>query len=229
MHGLSKKQMRVLQYIEDSIRTTGIPPSRAEITKALSLSSPNAAGQYLQALANKGIIDLRPATSRGIRVLAAAAPYLQPLQSREAGLAETVAEILRLPVVGRVAAGQPILAQEHIEAYHSVDAGLFRPQADFLLRVLGMSMRDAGILDKDLLAVSKTKEMPHRNQIVIARLGDDEVTVKYFQRHAGEIVWLLPANSDYEPIKVDLHHRKLSIEGLAVGVIRNTLAELRGD
>ncbi len=200
MHNLTEKQIRVLQYIRDRVRTTGIPPTRAEITKALGLSSPNAAGQYLQALERKGAIELLPGTSRGIRV--------------------NMAEILMLPVIGQVAAGQPILAQEHIEAYHQVGAGLFKLLPDYLLRVRGLSMRDAGIVDNDLLAVHKTKEIPHKDQIVVARMGE-EVTVKYFQRSNEETVCLLSANPDYKPIEVNLRHGELNIEGLAVGVIRN--------
>jgi len=174
-----------------------MPPTRAEIAEALGFRSPNAAEDHLRALARKGAIELLPGASRGIR-----------LPAGEEGL----------PVIGRVAAGAPILAEAHIEEHCRVDAGLFHPRADYLLRVRGQSMRDAGILDGDLLAVHHTTEA-RNGQLVVARL-DEEVTVKRFERR-GKQVRLLPANPDYAPITVDLRHQPLVIEGIGVGLVRN--------
>ena len=196
---LTARQTQVLELIRDHIIDSGLPPTRAEIARALGFRSANAAEDHLRALARKGAIELLPGASRGIR------------------LAEAYTESLALPVVGQVAAGHPILAAEHIEARHKVDPDLFRPRADYLLRVKGLSMRDVGILDGDLLAVHATPEA-RNGQIVVARL-DDEVTVKRLKRQ-GSRVWLLPENPEFEPIKVDLRHQSLAIEGLVVGVLR---------
>lgn len=192
---LTPRQTVILDYIRDHIETTGMPPTRAEIAEALGFRSVNAAVDHLKALERKGAIELMPGSSRGIRL------------TRDIGL----------PVVGRVAAGSPILATEHIEDHYRLDPALFHPAADYLLRVRGMSMRDAGILDGDLLAVHRTPTADN-GQIVVARL-DDEVTVKRFRRTKRR-VWLLPENPDFEPIEIDLKEQELTIEGLAVGVLR---------
>ncbi|MEJ2553717.1 MAG: transcriptional repressor LexA [Gammaproteobacteria bacterium] len=194
---LTDRQRQVLDYIREHIMTTGIPPTRTEIARALGFSSVTAAKDHLEALARKGAIELSSNTSRGIRVL--------------------VDEDPGLPVVGRVAAGAPILAQEHIESHCRIDPGFFSPRADYLLQVKGMSMRDGGILDGDLLAVHRIPRADN-GQVVVARL-DDEVTVKRFKQK-GNIVRLLPENPDFEPIVVDLQRTPLVIEGIGVGVIR---------
>ena len=198
--GLTSRQAEVLALIRATIRRTGMPPTRAEIAGALGFRSANAAEEHLRALERKGAIELLPGASRGIRVV------------EDDGL-----DTPGLPVIGRVAAGQPLLAVEHIEDYQAIDPAVFKPRADYLLRVTGASMRDAGILDGDLLAVHATRQATN-GQIVVARL-DDEVTVKRF-RQRGAKVRLLPENPDFEPIEVDLATRELVIEGLAVGVLR---------
>lgn len=195
MSDLTRRQAEILELIRTSITERGSPPTRAEIAQAFGFRSPNAAEEHLKALARKGVIELLPGSSRGIRLL------------EEAGI----------PVVGRVSAGAPILAEQHIEAHYEINAQVFAPRADYLLRVRGMSMRDAGILDGDLLAVHRTPEA-RNGQVVVARL-DDEVTVKRFQRK-GSQVQLLPENPDYQPIEVDLRHQSLVIEGLGVGILR---------
>ncbi len=195
MSELTPRQAEILELIRASIAERGSPPTRAEIAQAFGFRSPNAAEEHLKALARKGAIELLPGSSRGIRLL------------EETGL----------PVVGRVSAGAPILAVEHIEAHYEIPAQVFAPRADYLLRVRGMSMRDAGILDGDLLAVHRTPEA-RNGQVVVARL-DDEVTVKRFQRQ-GNHVQLLPENPDYQPIEVDLRNQSLVIEGLGVGILR---------
>ncbi|MGB5832518.1 MAG: transcriptional repressor LexA [Thiohalocapsa sp.] len=213
---LTSRQRQILDLIRRHVRDTGYPPTRAEIAQAFGFRSVNAAVDHLKALARHGVIELRQGTSRGIRLLEAADDELDLQPDLPPGLSPD----LGLPVVGRVAAGNPILAQEHIEEHHPVDPGLFRPRADYLLRVRGSSMRDAGILDGDLLAVHRTQEAQN-SQIVVARL-DDEVTVKRFRRHARWIhrVQLLPENPAFEPISVDLREQDLVIEGLGVGVLR---------
>lgn len=196
---LTPRQQQIYDLIRDTIRESGYPPTRAEIASTLGFRSANAAEAHLRALAKKGVIDIIPNTSRGIR-LCEAAPE-------------------GLPLVGRVAAGQPILAEQHIEDYCAVAPELFHPTADYLLTVQGDSMRDAGIQDGDLLAVHSTTQA-RNGQLVVARIGD-QVTVKTFrttrQRH---IVQLLPSNPDYSPIQVDLREEAFVIEGLGVGVIR---------
>ncbi|WP_297526631.1 transcriptional repressor LexA [Thiohalobacter sp.] len=196
MSDLTPRQAEILEMIRESIAEYGSPPTRAEIAEAFGFRSPNAAEDHLRALARKGYIELLPGSSRGIRLL----------------------EDMGIPVIGRVAAGSPILAEEHIEDYYEMSADLFHPRADYFLRVRGESMRDAGILNGDLLAVHQTAEA-RNGQIVVARL-DDEVTVKRFRRR-GNRVQLLPENPDYEPIEVDLREQPLAIEGLAVGILRN--------
>jgi repressor LexA len=199
---LTARQADILEFIRRRIRDGGLPPTRAEIVAAFGFRSPNAAEEHLRALARKGVIQLLPGASRGIRL---PADELSP----EA--------FFFLPLVGRVAAGAPILAAENVEARLPVDPALFHPRADFLLRVHGQSMRDAGIASGDLLAVHKTAAAEN-GQIVVARMND-EVTVKRFQRD-GDTVRLLPANPDFAPIRIDLKRQELSIEGRAVGLIR---------
>ena len=196
MSSLTPRQAEILQFIRDTLGESGMPPTREEIMRAFGFRSPNAAQAHLQALARKGVIELRSGASRGIRL-------------RDGG---------GLPLVGRVAAGQPILAEQHIEDHYSIDPRLFTPTPNYLLRVRGMSMKDAGILDGDLLAVHRTPEA-RNGQIVVARL-EDEVTVKRFRRR-GNRVTLLPENPEFEPITVDLRQEPLVIEGIGVGVIRN--------
>jgi len=199
MSDLTPRQANVLRYIQRSLQETGMPPTRAEIAAELGFRSPNAAEEHLRALARKGVIQLLPGASRGIQLL------------------DTMREQLSLPLVGRVAAGRPILAQENIEEHLAIDPGVFRPRAHFLLKVVGMSMKDAGILDGDLVAVQRTTDVRQR-QIVVARL-ENEVTVKRY-RQEGSVVWLLPENRDFEPIRVDLAQESLLIEGVVVGVLR---------
>jgi len=194
---LTDRQRHVLNFIREHIATTGAPPTRAEIARGLGFRSATAAEDHLQALARKGAIALSAGASRGIRILIDDAPGL--------------------PVVGRVAAGAPILAEEHIESHCRIEPGLFTPRADYLLHVKGMSMRDAGILDGDLLVVHRSSEA-HNGQVVVARL-EEEVTVKRYRRQ-GNIVRLLPENDAFEPIVVDLRRQPLVIEGLGVGVLR---------
>lgn len=202
VEALTSRQREVLEFIREAVKHTGLPPTRSEIAEALGFRSPNAAEEHLRALARKGAIELRPGASRGIRIVADRAD--------EGGL----------PVIGRVAAGQPLLAAAHVEELLQLDAAAFRPRADYLLRVSGLSMRDAGILDGDLLAVHATGTADN-GQIVVARL-DDEVTVKRFRRR-GQRVSLLAENPDFAPIEVDLRTQTLAIEGLAVGVLRTRL------
>ncbi|WFF42744.1 transcriptional repressor LexA [Salinicola endophyticus] len=203
---LTARQQNVYDFIVKTMTEFGYPPTRAEIAKALGFRSPNAAEEHLRALDRKGVIRMIPGTSRGIR-LPAAAGAPEPVEAVETGL----------PIVGNVAAGSPILAAEHIDRYCPLPADYFAPRADYLLRVRGLSMKDIGILDGDLLAVHRTQEV-RDGQIVVARL-DDEVTVKRFQRH-GRRVTLLAENPDFAPIEVDLEHQQLDIEGLGVGIIR---------
>ncbi len=210
MQRLTPRQSEILQLVRRFLEQTGYPPTRSEIAAELGFRSANAAEQHLRALARKGVITLQPGASRGIRLcdshtLAA---------GDDAGANDASAG---LPVVGRVAAGSPLLAESHIDRYCQVSSGLFSPGADYLLKVRGMSMRDAGILDGDLLAVHRTSDI-REGQIVVARI-DDEVTVKRFSR-SGHRVQLLPENPDFEPIELDLRHRELTIEGVGVGVIR---------
>ncbi|HCX87520.1 MAG TPA: repressor LexA [Gammaproteobacteria bacterium] len=193
---LTARQLQVLECIQAFVDTTGMPPTRAEIARQLGFRSANAAEEHLRALARKGAIELRSGASRGIRLLAPSG----------------------VPVIGEVAAGNPILATEHIEDHYPLPPRLFRPRAHYLLRVRGMSMRDAGILNRDLLAVHRAREATNK-QIVVARL-EDEVTVKEFRRR-GNIVTLLPRNPDFDPVRIDLRQQSLAIEGIGVGVIRN--------
>ncbi|XKM14364.1 transcriptional repressor LexA [Orbaceae bacterium ac157xtp] len=200
MKVLTERQQQIYDLIKEQINSTGLPPTRAEIAAQLGFKSPNAAEEHLKALARKGAIEMIAGSSRGIRLL----------------LEETIET--GLPLIGQVAAGSPILAEEHIESYYQVDATLFKPHADFLLRVNGMSMKDIGILDGDLLAVHKTQDV-RNGQVVVARI-DDEVTVKRLDRK-GTKVQLIAENPEFDPIEVDLKTQEFNIEGLAVGVIRN--------
>ena len=195
MRDLTRRQEEILSLIREWIETTGLPPTRAEIAQRFGFSSPNAAEQHLKGLAKKGAIDLLPGASRGIRLKGGAG----------------------VPVVGQVAAGSPILALENVERHYQFDPAMFTPRADYLLKVRGLSMKDAGILDGDLLAVHRSAEAK-AGQIVVARLGE-EVTVKRFRKR-GNTVQLLPENPDFQPIEVDLTRQELVIEGIAVGVIR---------
>jgi repressor LexA len=201
---LTPRQQQVLAALRESIARTGLPPTRAELASLLGLRSANAAEEHLRALARKGAISLLPGASRGIQILI------------DAARVEMHAE--RLPVIGRVAAGQPIASEAHVEDWQQIAPEVFHPRADFLLRVQGASMQDAGILDGDLLAVHATREA-RNGQIVVARV-DDEVTVKRLRRQGHDVV-LEPANAAFAPLRIDLRAQTLVVEGLGVGVIRN--------
>jgi repressor LexA len=209
---LTPRQAEILEFIQRFISETGMPPTRADMARELGFRSANAAEEHLRALERKGVIELLPGTSRGIRLLEASSSFFGDAVTREEE---------GLPLVGRVAAGQPILAAEHIEARYRLDLALFNPRPHYLLRVQGMSMRDAGILDGDLVAVRRQPDV-RNGQIVVARL-EEEVTVKRY-RQTGTTVTLLPQNPDYQPIKVDLKAEHLVIEGVVVGVIRNGMS-----
>jgi repressor LexA len=217
---LTDRQQQILDLIQRAIASTGSPPTRAEIATELGFKSANAAEEHLQALARKGAIELVSGTSRGIRLKS---DTLQAINaSRGKSLVQSVADFagqLTLPLIGRVAAGSPILAQEHIDKTYYLEDSLFQRRPDYLLKVRGMSMRDAGIMDGDLLAVKSTREAKN-GQIVVARLGD-EVTVKRFMRH-NNLIELHPENPDYQTIVVE-PGESFEIEGLAVGLIRNTM------
>ena len=199
MQNLTARQEEVLSLIRNHLEETGYPPTRADIAKQLGFKSANAAEEHLKALAKKGAIEIIPGTSRGIKL---------------ANEAEGI------PIVGNVAAGNPILAEENIEDYCELSPSFFKPNADYFLRVRGNSMKDSGILDGDLLAVHKTADA-NNGDIIVARI-DDEVTVKRLKKSGTKhSLSLLPENSDYSPIKIDLRENDFSIEGLAVGVVRN--------
>jgi len=200
MTQLTPRQSQILQMIQTFIAESGMPPTRAEIARELGFKSANAAEEHLRALQRKGVLELIPGASRGIQ------------------LKDSLREQLGLPLVGRVAAGSPILAEEHIETHYRIDQALFNPKPHYLLRVEGMSMKNAGILHGDLVAVHRTPEVRSR-QIVVARV-DDEVTVKRY-RQEGSLVWLMPENEEFSPIKVDLNSQTMVIEGVVVGVIRD--------
>ncbi|MCX8726175.1 transcriptional repressor LexA [Gilliamella sp. B2838] len=204
MRPLTERQQQIYDLIKENIQTTGMPPTRAEIAQKLGFRSANAAEEHLKALAKKGAIEMIAGSSRGIRLLLETSDDQHDFEG--------------LPLIGQVAAGSPILAQEHIESHYQIDPSVFKPQADFLLRVHGMSMKDIGILDGDLLAVHKTQDVKN-DQVVVARI-DDEVTVKRLSRH-GKHVHLLAENEDFSPIEVDLEQQSFAIEGIAVGIIRN--------
>ncbi|PXZ06064.1 transcriptional repressor LexA [Gilliamella apicola] len=204
MRPLTERQQQIYDLIKENIQTTGMPPTRAEIAQKLGFRSANAAEEHLKALAKKGAIEMIAGSSRGIRLL-----LEQP---------ENLSEFEGIPLIGKVAAGSPILAQEHIESHYQMSPALFKPQADFLLRVQGMSMKDIGILDGDLLAVHKTQDVKN-GQVVVARI-DDEVTVKRLSQK-GRHVKLLAENPEFAPIDIDLEQQSFAIEGIAVGIIRN--------
>lgn len=196
---LTARQQEILAFIRGQVEEQGSAPTREEICRAFGFRSPYAAECHLRALARKGAIDLVSGSARGIRLPAGAGPAEE------------------IPLVGRVAAGTPILATEHLEGRYRIDPRMFHPRPDYLLRVRGESMRDAGILDGDLLAVRQSREA-RDGQIVVARI-EDEVTVKYLQR-SGSRVRLLPANPDFAPIEIDAARQELVIEGIGVGVVR---------
>jgi repressor LexA len=205
MEELTARQSEILRLVRELTEVSGYPPTRAEIAERMGFRSVNAAEQHLRALEKKGAIDIEAGASRGLRV-------------RDAKPSGKQGRLLELPVIGRVAAGSPILAEEHVVDRYQVDPNLFTPRADYLLRVRGMSMRDAGILEGDLLAVHRTPEA-RSGQIVVARLAE-EVTVKRWRRR-GHLVQLEAENPEFKPIEVDLRSEPLVIEGVAVGVIRN--------
>ena len=213
MPDASPKQLEVLGFIEQFIARQGLPPTRGEIAAGLGLKNRQGIDQHLRALQAKGIVELVPGRSRGIRLPSAhhARPVTSPAQSLLAG------EEIGLPLLGRIAAGSPILASSNIEERLQVDPALFKPRADFLLRVRGDSMKNADIRDQDLLAVHQTSQV-RNGQIVVARLGD-EATVKRYRRQ-GDRVRLEPENPAYQVIEIDLQRQELAIEGLAVGIIR---------
>jgi repressor LexA len=211
---LTKRQEQILTLIQDAIRKTGFPPTRAEIAKELGFRSTNAAEEHLQALAKKGVIEISAGTSRGIRLLdSELSSHL--IESEPIAIQNNQ---ISLPLVGRVAAGSPILATEHVETSYQVDPALFSSQPDYLLKVRGMSMRDVGILEGDLLAVKKTNDA-RNGQIVVARIGDDVTVKRYMRTSTG--VELHPENPDFSVIKIDESEESFNIEGLAVGLLRS--------
>jgi repressor LexA len=215
---LTDRQQQILDLVQSAIERTGSPPTRAEIASELGFRSANAAEEHLQALARKGVIELVGGTSRGIRLKSDTLRALNQSRVKQFSLPLPSLAQLTLPLVGRVAAGSPILAQEHIDKSYVVESSLFARRPDYLLKVRGMSMRDAGIMDGDLLAVQKAVDAKN-GQIVVARLGD-EVTVKRFKR-TKQGIELLPENPEFEPILVADGDASFALEGLAVGLIRN--------
>lgn len=203
MRPLTQRQQEVLDLIKTTMLDTGMPPTRAEIARQLGFRSANAAEEHLKALAKKGVIEILPGTSRGIKL------NVDLDDEAEEGI----------PLIGRVAAGEPILAQQHVEAHYKVDPNMFHPQVDYFLRVSGLSMKDVGIMDGDLLAVHKTQDV-RNGQVVVARV-DEDVTVKRLEKKGDQIV-LHAENNEFSPIKVDLASQFFTIEGLAVGVIRDS-------
>ena len=193
---LTARQQQVMDVIKSSIESTGMPPTRADIARELGFKSANAAEEHLKALAKKGVIELVAGASRGIRLT----------------------EQHGLPIVGRVAAGAPLLAQEHIEDYCDLSASFFAPPAHYLLQVCGDSMINAGIFDGDLLAVHSTSDVKE-GQIAVVRI-DDEVTVKRWKRVSATRVDLTAENDDFAPIEIDLSAQSVFVEGISVGVIR---------
>jgi repressor LexA len=214
MRDLTARQQEILSLIGQHIAETGFPPTRAEIAGKLGFKSPNAAEEHLKALARKGVIELTSGASRGIRLKLL--PNLDSDRMR-GGAGSAVQIALSLPLVGRVAAGSPMLAHEHIEASYALDPALFTEKPDYLLKVRGMSMRDAGILEGDLLAVRQASEA-RNGQVVVARI-DGNVTVKRFRRR-GSVIELLPENPEFEPIVVDSRSGDFALEGIGVGLVR---------
>ena len=217
---LTARQQQILDLVQSAIERTGAPPTRAEIANELGFRSANAAEEHLQALARKGVIELVGGTSRGIRLKSDTLRALNEARGKQFSLPLPSLAQLTLPLVGRVAAGAPILAQEHVEQTYLLEATMFPRRPDYLLKVKGMSMRDAGIIDGDLLAVQKSREA-RNGQIVVARLGD-EVTVKRFRRTRTTIE-LLPENPDFQPIIVPFGDVDVELEGIAVGLVRNNM------
>ena len=199
MDELTPKQKKIFDFIRKTIERSGLPPTRSEIQAAFGFRSPNAAEDHLRKLEQRNAIEILPGTARGIRLK----------------------DGTGLPLIGRVAAGSPILAEAHVQGRYQVDPSLFKPRANYLLRVRGMSMRDAGILDGDLLAVHRSREA-RSGQIVVARVHD-EVTVKRLRRR-GATIELLPENPDFKPIVIDTREESFAIEGIAVGLVRNERA-----
>jgi repressor LexA len=241
MRELTPRQLEILDLIKRHLATTGFPPTRAEIAAELGFRSANAAEEHLKALARKGVIELTSGASRGIRLVMPPAPTGAGGQNAGRATAaerraragntllnntlQAVQAAMTLPLIGRVAAGSPILAQEHVEANYAIDPALFSVQPDYLLKVRGSSMRDAGILEGDLLAVKQSAEA-RNGQIVVARIGS-EVTVKRFRRHATRgMIELLPENPDFQPILVDSRSEEFALEGIGVGLIRKTASAL---
>jgi repressor LexA len=218
---LTARQQQILDLVQTAIAQTGAPPTRAEIAAELGFKSANAAEEHLQALARKGVIELVGGTSRGIRLRGSSLRAVHQSPSPQFSLPLASLSQLSLPLVGRVAAGAPILAEENVSRTYVVEANLFAKQPDYLLKVKGMSMRDVGIVDGDLLAVRKSAEA-RDGQIVVARL-DDEVTVKRLRRSAAGID-LLAENSEFQTIHVPKDHPRFAIEGIAVGLIRAEFA-----
>ncbi len=222
MASLTPKQLEILAFIQQFMVAHGLPPTRGEIAAGMGLKNRQGIDQHLRALAAKGAIELSPGISRGIKLRTDGASSTSTSSlSSPASQPSLSTSPTSLPLLGRIAAGSPILAEGNIEDRIHIEPALFRPRADFLLRVRGDSMKDADILDHDLLAVHQTSQV-RDGQIVIARIGDD-ATVKYYRRE-DHIVRLEPANAAYRPIEVDLRKQELSIEGLAVGVIRTGLS-----
>lgn len=216
---LTARQEQILNLIKNAIDNTGFPPTRAEIANELGFRSANAAEEHLQALARKGVIEISPGISRGIRLRASRISGAPQMSTSQAMILPPAAPLqLVLPLIGRVAAGSPILAQEHVAHLYHVDPALFSSKPDYLLKVRGMSMRDAGILDGDLLAVKKT-DQARNGQIVVARLGDD-VTVKRYKKTAV-CIELLPENPDFDIITIAAEENNFSLEGIAVGLLRS--------
>src|SRR5271154_2982557 len=203
MSDLTPRQTQILRLIQNAIAESGMPPTRAEIAAELGFRSPNAAEEHLRALARKGVIQLLPGASRGIQ------------------LRDTMREQMALPLVGRGAAGRSMRAEKTILEHLQVDPAVFHPRPHYLLKVVGLSMKDAGIIDGDLVAVHRTSEVRNR-QIIVARL-ENEVTVKRYKQE-GSVVWLLPENPEFEPIRVDLRQESMLIEGIVVGVLRRSVA-----
>jgi repressor LexA len=208
---LSPRQQQILRLISQFMLRHGLPPTRADLARALRLRNRQGIDQHLRAIERKGYLQLEPGIARGIRLLHDATPL---------AATTAAANTLLLPLYGRVAAGVPTLAQSNIEETIAIDHALFRPRADFLLRVHGQSMRDAGIAHRDILAVHRTPQAIN-GQIVVARLGD-EATVKYYRRR-GSLLRLEPANPEFAPLEIDLRHEACEIEGIVVGSVRTEL------
>jgi repressor LexA len=240
MRELTPRQLEILDLIRRHLVTTGFPPTRAEIAAELGFRSANAAEEHLKALARKGVIELTSGASRGIRLVlppsagpAAGQGGSRPAPDRRPHVGITLVDntlhavqaAMNLPLIGRVSAGSPILAQEHVEASYAIDPGLFSIRPDYLLKVRGLSMRDAGILDGDLLAVKQAGEA-RNGQIVVARIGN-EVTVKRFRRQGAQgMIELLPENPDFQTIVVDSRSEEFALEGIGVGLIRKPSSAL---